>query len=74
MHEADALDRWALAGCAGMLPASSNSMGLGFFHRLEYLALDSYDSMLEPARVGLKTEPRDSYPSMYIGVEVPLIL
>ena len=31
-------------------------------------------SMIEPARAGLKTEPRDSHPSMYIGVEVPEIL
>jgi hypothetical protein len=30
--------------------------------------------MIEPARASLKTEPRDSHPSIYIGVEVPEIL
>jgi hypothetical protein len=39
-------------------------MRLGFFHRLEYLPLIRAISMIEPARAGLKTEPRDSHPSL----------
>ena len=31
-------------------------------------------SIIEPARLGLQTEPYDSDPSMYIAVEVPEIL
>jgi hypothetical protein len=31
-------------------------------------------SIIEPLGPGLQTEPKDSHPSMYMGVELPAIL
>jgi hypothetical protein len=43
----------------------------GLFHRLEYLPFDARDLDDRPARPGLQSEPRDSHPPMYIGIDSP---
>jgi hypothetical protein len=54
--------------------ANSNPRASASFIVLNIFPSIRATSMTEPARAGLKTEPRNSHPSMYIRVEVPEIL
>ena len=54
--------------------ASSNPCASASFIVLNIFPSIRAISMIERARPGLQTEPRDAHFSMYIGVEVPEIM